>query len=64
MSVSPNDCVYPGCANRASVNTYPVCYQHLDFFSDQQSLPPHQPQQQTPAATAGIRVVINYASIY
>ena len=48
MSVSPEDCIYPGCRNCASVNTYPVCYEHLDYFSQQRS----QPHQQLPTAAA------------
>jgi len=55
MSISPDDCIYPGCSNHASVNTYPVCYQHLDFFS-KQSLPlHHQLPQQLAAATEGMQ---------
>ena len=50
MSISPEDCIYPSCLNRASVNTYPVCYQHLDYFSQQRS--EHQLLQQ-PATAAG-----------
>ena len=47
-SISPDECIHPACSNRASVNTYPVCYQHLDFFSQQQ---PWQPA----ASTEGIQ---------
>jgi len=50
MSISPEDCIYPGCSNRASVNTFPVCYQHLDYFS-QQRLQPQLLQQ--PATAVG-----------
>jgi hypothetical protein len=35
-SVSTERCIYPHCTNQASIYTYPVCYEHLDFFG----LPP------------------------